>query len=99
MKIAGESAFIQALAKCGAEPREVCRADKPTERMILDVNSPDKALDYYYQIRSNLVHRGKGVPHDHDRLEKSLRELLAIFKMTLNAAFEESACAVSAEGF
>jgi hypothetical protein len=50
----------------------------------------DDAVSYYYQIRQNLVHRGKGVVGDHDQIEKSLIELVAIFCATLTAAFEES---------
>lgn len=90
MEIANECAFKSALTRHVTEKREVCRGDDPSEKVVLDPNSPDKALAYYYQIRSNLVHRGKGVPLDHERIEKSLRELLAIFRVTLKAAFDES---------
>ena len=61
--------------------------DKPNEKYVLDANDPSKAIDYY-QIWSNLVHRGKGVSDDYKRMEKSLRELLSIFKETLDAAFK-----------
>ncbi len=88
--IAREAAFKAALSEHVVEAREVCRADDPTEKHTLDSDSPERAIDYYYQIRSNLVHRGKGVPLDHERIEKSLRELLAIFRLTLKAAFDES---------
>lgn len=90
IKIATEPAFQRALQENVTERREVSRADDPTEKSVLDASAPEKALAYYYQIRSNLVHRGKGVPYDHERLQKSLSELLAIFENTLDAAFEES---------
>ncbi len=90
MKIANERAFMSALKDHVTEKREVCRADDPTEKIVLDSNSPERALAYYYQIRNNLVHRGKGVPLDHDRFAKSLCELLVIFRETLTAAFEEA---------
>ena len=88
--LAEEPAFRAALLEYVCEKRAVQRADKPTEKYVLDANDPSKAIDYYYQIRSNLVHRGKGASDDHERLEKSLRELLAIFKETLDAAFKVS---------
>ena len=88
--LAEEPAFRAALLKYVSERRSVQRADKPTDKSVLDVNDPSKAIAYYYQLRSNLVHRGKGVSDDHERLEKSLRELLAIFKETLDAAFKVS---------
>jgi hypothetical protein len=80
-----------------SERREVFRADDPTGKYILDTNTPEKAVSYYYQIRSNLIHRGKGVVHDHARIEKSLKELLAIFRQVLSEAFKEGEC-LSARG-
>jgi hypothetical protein len=88
--LANEPAFQIALQQHVHERREVQRADAPTEKCVLEAGDPSKALAYYYQVRSNLVHRGKGVVNDHDRMEKSLNELLTIFRSTLNAAFAES---------
>ena len=90
LNLAGEAAFRAALLQHAPERREVQRADDPAEKCVLDVSVPVKALAYYYQVRSNLVHRGKGAPNDHDRLEKSVDELLKIFRVMLNAAFAES---------
>jgi hypothetical protein len=95
MKIANEEAFQVALEKHVTDKRKVCRSDDPQKKIALERNAPNKALAYYYQIRSNLVHRGKGVPHDHERLAKSLSELLAIFRIMLESAFQESELAVS----
>ncbi len=55
MKIANECAFKSALTKNVTEKREVSRGDDPSEKIVLDPNSPEKALAYYYQIRSNLT--------------------------------------------
>lgn len=90
LNLASEPAFQAALLQHVHERREVQRADDPTGKCLLAASVPAKALAYYYQVRSNLVHRGKGVPHDHERLEKSLDELLTIFRKTLAAAFAES---------
>lgn len=89
-QIASELAFRSALAATVGEPRSVQRADDPTKKCTLDSGNPDKSMAYYYQVRSNLVHRGKGMFEDHRRILMSLEELLTIFRVTLNAAFQES---------
>ncbi len=91
-KLATESAFATSLKQhvhlndSQGGYREVYRADRPGERVVLNPHSPDKAVDYYYQVRSNITHRGKGVPRDYDLLKKSLEELLNIFRDVLKAA-------------
>lgn len=85
-QLAHESAFAQSLQLCVDGCREVYRADCPGEKEVLDPQSPDKAVRYYYQVRSNITHRGKGVVRDYELLEKSLGELLPIFREVLKAA-------------
>jgi hypothetical protein len=85
-QLAQEQAFADGLLNHNVEKREVYRADQPSERLVLDPQSPTKALNYYYQIRSNITHRGKGNVRDHERVNKSLKELLAIFRDILKAA-------------
>ena len=58
-------------------------------KYTLDPNNPVKSIDYYYQVRSNAVHRGKAVARDFDTVKLSLKELLAIFRDILNEAFKE----------
>jgi hypothetical protein len=53
---------------------------------VLDPESPEKAVDYYYQVRSNITHRGKGVGRDYNLLRDSLAELLPIFREVLREA-------------
>ena len=43
-------------------------------------------MQYYYQVRSNITHRGKGVAQDYELLRDSLSELLPIFRKVLEAA-------------
>lgn len=90
MKLSEEPAFAEALRSVAPTHREVYRADRPQERFRLDPGDPNGSLNYYYQIRSNIVHRGKGVPHDHERVQRSLRELLSIFECVLKRAFNEA---------
>lgn len=89
--IATEPAFGAALKKYVSESRSVFRADQPKTKIMLDPNCPEKAKDYYYQIRSNITHRGKAATTDHDRLHQSLGELLLIFREVLNAARNDAA--------
>lgn len=89
--LAQEAAFVTGLRDRVHEKRFVYRADRPTEREVLDPQLPDpefprKAVDYYYQVRCNLTHRGKGVFGDYDLLHRSLAELLPIFREVLRAA-------------
>jgi len=85
-QLAHESPFAKGLLQHVKERREVYRADRPGEKVVLDPNSPVKAVRYYYQVRSNITHRGKGVVRDYDLLNKSLAELLPIFREVLKAA-------------
>lgn len=85
-RLAHESPFAKSLLQHVKVSRNVYRADRPGEKEVLVRNSPDRAVRYYYQVRSNITHRGKGVVRDYDLLEKSLAELLPIFRKVLKAA-------------
>jgi hypothetical protein len=90
-KLAEDPAFVRALqdrVKPGIR-REVFRSDDPEQKETLDPSNPSKALDYYYQIRSNITHRGKTAIRDHEMLRESLSELLDIFQRVLEAEFSE----------
>lgn len=89
-KLAQESAFAQSLMRHVKSSRKVHRADRPNDDEELDPKSPTKAISYYYQVRSNITHRGKGVVQDYELLEKSLEELLPIFREVLKAAEDDS---------
>jgi len=84
--LASEKAFAESLQKHVTDKREVQRSDRPGDKVVLDPTIPDKAIRYYYQVRSNITHRGKGAVRDHDLLKKSSSELLSIFRDVLKAA-------------
>jgi len=92
-QLAGELAFSPSLLLHVKERREVYRADRPAQKEVLDPRSPEKSLKYYYQIRSNITHRGKGVVRDYDRIKDSLAELLPIFRDVLKAAQRDAGAA------
>jgi len=87
-QIATEKSFIDSLKKNVHRRREVFSATDLT-KYTLDPDEPDKSIRYYYQVRSNAIHRGKAVTRDFDTIKTSLEELLSIFKEMLNRAFAQ----------
>ena len=85
-QLAHEPAFAKGLRQYVKGGREIYRTDRPGQKEVLDPTSPDKAVRYYYQLRSNIIHRGKGVIRDYQLLKNSLAELLPIFREVLKAA-------------
>lgn len=84
-KLAEDPVFAKALQERVKDRREVFRSDDPSKKEVLNPDEPRKALGYYYQIRSNITHRGKTAIRDHQMLLASLQELLAIFREVLNS--------------
>lgn len=89
-QLARESAFIAGIRQRVEEPRHVFRADCPNQREVLDPTSPETSVAYYYQVRSNITHRGKGVVRDYEHVSMSLSELLPTFREVLAAAREDA---------
>jgi hypothetical protein len=88
-QLAAEPAFAEALRREVRENRRLYRADRAGVDVTLSPTNPEKSVAYYYQIRSNITHRGKGVVRDHEILWASLSELLCIFRAVLDAAFAQ----------
>lgn len=86
-RIAGEKCFQDALKKVVRNRREVY-STTDLEKYTLDPDDPDKSIRYYYQVRSNTVHRGKAVVRDYETVKSCLTELLFIFKELLGDSFE-----------
>jgi len=87
-QLACEPAFVAGLSHHVEERRHVYRADRPDQMVTLDPQSPKKALAYYYQVRSNITHRGKAAERDNERVRMSLTELLPIFRDVLKASMQ-----------
>ena len=90
-RLADESAFAEGLRQLGADAKSVQRADLPRQRSTFDPNDPKKAISYYYQVRSNMVHRGKAMPYDHGIVVDSCSELVKLFKQVLAQARQDAA--------
>jgi hypothetical protein len=89
-ELADEPNFCAALKAHVKTPRHVYSASGPEEKVGLDPNKPLAALKYYYQVRSNITHRGKAATMDHNVVCASLDELVRIFHDVLDGAFFES---------
>lgn len=61
----------------------------PDDKNVLDLSNPEKCIKYYYQVRSNITHRGKGVIKDKETIEKSLGELANITKYVIEKTKKE----------
>lgn len=57
----------------------------PRDSYRLDKSDPRRSADYYFQVRNNLTHRGKGAWQDAETVRQSLRELLAIVQRMIEA--------------
>jgi hypothetical protein len=88
--LADELAFVTALRSHVSKMRSVQRADNPTDKAILDPTLPRSALTYYYQVRSNITHRGKAMHNDFNIVLPSANELLAIFRNVLEQAKKDA---------
>ncbi|SVE34666.1 uncharacterized protein METZ01_LOCUS487520, partial [marine metagenome] len=82
--------FCKVLKEVVEKKRTVYRSDNPRTRVILDPDKPKNAINYYYQVRSNIVHRGKAIYNDYDILYSSINELLKITEATIMGAFSLS---------
>lgn len=89
-KLAKEPAFAEALQGHVQRPRRIYRADDPGRYEDLVPDNPGKSLGYYYQVRSNITHRGKAVMRDHKILVDALSELPAVFRYVLDHAKAEA---------
>jgi len=85
-QLASEPAFALSLLSRVGERRQVYRADRPDQKVVLDPQQPGSAVKYFYQLRSNITHRGKGVVKDYERISDALAALLPIFRYVLVAA-------------
>jgi hypothetical protein len=86
-RLGADPVFARALRERVTEVREVYRTDDPSKKAVLSPQDPEKAVKYYYQIRSNITHRGKTATRDYEILRASLVELLGIFKEVLKSEF------------
>ena len=70
--------------------RTIYRSDDPSRTIRLEPEDPVETINYFYQIRSNVTHRGKGDPGaDKALLERAFVDLYNIFVYILHEQYEE----------
>ena len=57
----------------------------------LQKNNSEQSIAYYYQVRSNLTHRGKGIIEDYELIKVCFDELLNITEFIINETINECA--------
>ena len=74
LKLARENVFIKSLEDVVIDWEDRIVYDSQSHnKKVLNPNKPRNSMDYYYTMRSNVVHRGKSViPIDEKNLRKSL---------------------------
>lgn len=81
--------FARALREHAEPGRTVYRADNPGASPVrLDPTNPRRAIDFYYQVRSNITHRGKAAHDELALVLGCLTELNAIFRDVLTDSLD-----------
>jgi hypothetical protein len=89
LQIATDPTFIKELSRLPADSKRIVfRGDDPEVKERFQPDNPKKTLKYYYQVRSNLTHRGKAANNDFVIILEALRDLLPIFNRVLDDAFK-----------
>lgn len=87
--LAHENQFILGVKQIGNKKRKIFKSyGSGDETFVAD--NPKKCLNYYYQIRSNIAHRGKAIFDDTELVYSALSEMSGIFKKILEEAKTEA---------
>ena len=81
--LARDAIFAAAVSEIAREHR-VADSRDPTDTYSLDRAEPLQSAKYYYQVRNNLIHRGKGTWRDGEIVRQSLTEVLRIVERLLS---------------
>jgi hypothetical protein len=79
-RLSESEAFARAVSRIVRQQREVIDSRNPAKKYILKPESPASAAHYFYAVRSNLSHRGKGAFRDGEIVRLSLIELEAVVR-------------------
>lgn len=83
--LSGEHAFKDALKHVVKRIDTVYDSRYPEKPYKLNADNSYSSVKYYYRVRSNLTHRGKGARRDGEIVRKSFIELAEIFQKLLVA--------------
>jgi gamma-glutamylcyclotransferase (GGCT)/AIG2-like uncharacterized protein YtfP len=82
-KLGEDPAFQRALSQVVSREQRVYDSRDPTNYADLDPERGRCSAEYYYYVRSNLSHRGKGAWNDGEIVRRSLLELQEIVRQVL----------------
>lgn len=86
--LAGNEYFILGLKRYVKKERKIYDT-RTLDNSNLIIDEPIKAIDYYWQVRNNLTHRGKGIRRDYRILIDCYKELLNITEFVIKNTMEE----------
>lgn len=82
-----DEAFLSALYSIKPEERGAVRSARNERPLYFNLRRPNFILNFYYTIRSNVVHRGKERGNNMDGLIMSLNDMLDIFDKLIENTF------------
>lgn len=86
--LADNEHFIKGLKKYVNKERKIFDT-QTLQHCTLDADKPKKAIAYYYQVRNNLTHRGKGISKDYYILIDCYKELFNIIQFVIENTKDE----------
>jgi hypothetical protein len=94
-KFANSTEFSNALKarllkNSGRSSRKIFSSDTVDKHYKLSSEDPIEAIDYYYQIRCNIAHRGKAAIEDAKLVKECIEEVSDIFEQILQEAKKTS---------
>lgn len=82
-KLGEDPAFGRALKRMVNRTHRVYDSRNPGSYADLNPNQPGPSIRYYYFVRNNVTHRGKGAEKDGETMQRSLSELVEVFHSVL----------------
>ena len=83
-----DEVFLNALYSIKPEERGAIRSARNATPLYFNLNRPRFIVNYYYTVRSNVVHRGKEPSNNIDPLITSLNDMLDIFDRMIENTFD-----------
>ena len=89
-KFADQNAFRKGIKKFKDEYHDSVYSTDDLKIHKFNADNHTETLFYYYTLRCNVVHRGKGIVTDYWMLKTAAKELLELFRDILETSFEET---------
>ena len=77
-KLGEDRSFAHHLSRVSGSERRVYES-RSRDSAVFDTSAPKRAAKYFYVVRSNLSHRGKGAWNDAEMVRGALSDLLSVF--------------------